>query len=173
MKKNLVVLLLGVLCFACSQKMNDDYSVAVEIMKNGQYDNAIEIFNRVVSQQSDDEVKSNAMYNIGFCYGLKNDYDKEIEYYKKAIEAYPSCQPALYDLGMIYYKNSDLDNSLKLFEQLKDVNPEHEGAYYMIGVIHRDLGNKEDMIINLQKAVELGSTDAENLINKIEHEMQG
>ncbi len=170
MKKILVVLLFGVLCFACSQKINDDYSVAIEMMKNGQYDNAIEIFSKVISQQQNDEIKADALYNIGFCYALKKDYDKEIQYYKKAIEVYPACQVALYDLGSIYYKNNDFDNSLKLFEQLKEVNPEHEGAFYMAAMVYKSLGDEEKCIINLETAAELGSTEAKDLLDKIEQE---
>ena len=170
MKKILGLLLLGVFCFACAQKVTDDFSVAVEMMKNGQYDNAIEMFNKVVSQQKDDETKANALYNIGFCYGLKKDYDTETQYYKKAIEVYPACQVALYDLGSIYYKNNDFDNSLKLFEELKNINPEHEGAFYMAAMVYKSLGDEEKCIINLETAAELGSTEAEDLLNKIEQE---
>ena len=165
MKKILSFLFLGLMFVSCTQQ--DNLSVAVEMMKNKQYDSAIEMFNKIVSQTNDKDIKSNVLYNIGLCYGLKEDYEKEIEYYKKAIEEYSSCQPALYELGMIYYKDKDLDNSLKLFEQLVEVNPEHEGAYYMVGVVQNDLGNKEDAIINLQKAFDLGMTDAAELLNKI------
>jgi tetratricopeptide (TPR) repeat protein len=165
MKKILSFLFLGLMFVSCAQQ--DNLSVAVEMMKNKQYDSAIEMFNKIASQTNDKDIKSNALYNIGLCYGLKEDYEKEIEYYKKAIEEYSSCQPALYELGMIYYKDKDLDNSLKVFEQLVEVNPEHEGAYYMVGVVQNDLGNKEDAIISLQKAFDLGMTDAAELLNKI------
>lgn len=165
MKKILSFLFLGLMFVSCAQQ--DNLSVAVEMMKNKQYDNAIEMFNKIASQANDKDIKANALYNIGFCYGLKEDYEKEVEYYKKAIEEYASCQPALYELGMIYYNNKDLENSLKLFEQLVEANPEHEGAYYMVGVVQNDLGNKEDAVINLQKAFELGKTDAAELLNNI------
>ena len=71
-------------------------------------------------------------------------------------------------LYYIYYKNNDFDNSLKFFEQLKEVNPEHEGAFYMAGMVYKSLGDEEKCVINLETAAELGSTEAKDLLNKIE-----
>lgn len=170
MKKILSFLFLGLMFVSCAQQ--DNLSVAVEMIKNKQYDSAIEMFNKIASQTNDKDIKSNALYNIGLCYGLKEDYEKEIEYYKKAIEEYASCQPALYELGMIYYKNKDLDNSLNLFEKLIEANPEHEGAYYMVGVIQNDLGNEEVAMAAMQKSADLDSAEAKEFLAKKQNNNQ-
>ena len=44
---------------SCAQQ--DNLSVAVEMMKNKQYDNAIEMFNKIASQTNDKDIKSNAL----------------------------------------------------------------------------------------------------------------
>lgn len=152
---------------ACSSKHEmSSYSQGIEAAKNGQYEQAIDFFTESLNEDENNEIKASALYNIGFCYGIMKDFDKEIDYYKKSLDSFDRFQPALYDLGMYDYNNKDLDNSLKMFEKLAQVNPEHEGAYYMLGVIFNDMGNKEQAFINMQKAAELNSPEAKEFLEK-------
>lgn len=163
MKKIFICLFFSVILFSCA-KQQDNYNVAIEMLRNGQYDNAIEMFNKVVSTEQNKDIKASALYNIGFCYGIKKDYAVELEYYKKAIDVLPSYQPALYDLGKYYYETKDFENSLKMYSKLIEVNSEHEDAYYMLAIVQIELGNNDEAMMNMNKAAELGSPDAQNFL---------
>lgn len=165
MKKIFLCLFFCVVLFSCA-KQQDNYAVAIEMMKNAQYDNAIELFNKVVSTEQNKDIKANALYSIGFCYGIKKDYDTEIDYYKKAVEVADTCQPALYDLGKYYYDNKDFENSLKMYSRLVAVNPEHEGAYYMLALTQLELGNNEEAMTNMKISAELESPEAQEFLAK-------
>ncbi len=166
MKKILGCLFLCFLVVSCSSKQEDlsNYKKAIDATKNAQYEQAIELFNNALNETNDDEMKAKILYNTGFCYGIMKDFDKEIEYFKKSLEAYSSFQPALCSLGYYYYDNKDLDNSLKLYEQLIKVNPEHEEAYYRIALIQKELGNEEVAMQFMQKAAELESPEAKEFL---------
>ncbi|MGE4384383.1 MAG: tetratricopeptide repeat protein [Endomicrobiaceae bacterium] len=167
MKKIIGLFLALVFAAACTQQVPvSDYKKGIEAAKNKQYDQAIAFFNTAVATEKDKDMVANALYNAGLCYGIKENYEEEISYYKKALEASDSCQPALYDLGMYYKKNGDNENSLKMFEKLTEVNPTHEGAFYMVGLIYGENGDKEKSEEYLKKAAELGSAEAQAAINQ-------
>ncbi len=169
MKKIIAFLFLCFLVVSCSSKQVEvsNYQKAIDAAKNAQYEQAIELFNIALNEENNDETKASILYNIGFCYGIMKNIDKEFEYYNKALELYPSFQPALYDLGSYYYNNNDLNNALKMYENLVAVNPEHEDAYYMIALIQNDLGNKEESMKNMQKAADLDNPEAKKFLGEI------
>jgi len=163
MKKILICLFFSVVLFSCA-KQQDNYAIAVEMLRSGQYDNAIEMFNTVVNTEQNKEIKADALYNIGLCYGIKKDYDTEIEYYKKAIEVADTCQRALYDLGRYYYDNKDFENSLKMYSHLVEVGPKNGDGYYMLALVQIELGNKEEAMVTMNKALELNSPEARKFL---------
>ena len=154
-------------CSSSKQVELSNYEKGIEAAHNAQYEQAIELFNVALNEATDDEKKASVLYNIGFCYGILKEFDKEIDYYKKALETDSSFQPSLYDLGKYYYDNKDLENALKMYEKLVEVNSDHEGAYYMIALIQNDLGNKEESIKNMQKAADLDSPEAKEFLGQI------
>lgn len=165
MKKILGLLLMALLVVACASKQElSNYAKGIEAAKNQQYEQAIELFNIAINEENDNEIKASALYNIGFCYGIMQDFNQEVEYYQKALETFESFQPALYDLGRYYYDNKDFDNALKMYEKLVEVNPEHEGAYYMLALVQMELGNNDEAMVNMQKAADLDSLDAQSFL---------
>ena len=169
MKKFLGLLFVLFLVASCSSKQANlsNYEKGIEATKNAQYEQAIEFFNSALNEENKDETKATIFYNIGFCYGIIKNFNKEIEYYNKALEISPDFQPALYDLGEYYYDNNDLNNALKMYEKLVAVNPENENAYYMLALVQNDLGNKEESIKNMQKAADLDSSDAKKFLGEV------
>ena len=170
MRKVVGLLFAMFLIVSCSSKQAElsNYKKGIEAAHNAQYEQAIELFNIALNETTDDEKKASILYNIGFCYGLMKNFDKEIEYYNKALDIFPYFQPALYDLGEYYFNNNDLDNALKMYERLVEVNPEHEGAYYKLALVQNALGNKEDAMKNMQKAADLESPEAKKFLGEIE-----
>lgn len=169
MKKVVGLLFAMFLIVSCSSKQVElsNYEKGIEATKDAQYEQAIEFFNKALNEEKDNEIKARALYNIGFCYGIMKDFNKELEYYNKSLETFSDFQPALYDLGEYYYNNNDLDSALKMYEKLVAVNPEHEGAYYMIALIQNSLGNKEESMKNMQKAADLDSPDAKKFLGEV------
>ena len=169
MKKILMLLFLCFLMVSCSSNRVElsNYEKGIEATKSAQYEQAIEFFNKALKEENSNDAKASALYNIGFCYGLMKNFDKEIEYYNKALDIFPYFQPALYDLGEYYYNNNDLNNALKIYEKLIVINPEYEDAYYMLALIQNDLGNKEESMKNMQKAADLDSSEAKKFLGEI------
>ena len=166
MKKILGFLVVCFLVVSCSSQQTPEvsnYEKGIEEAHNAQYAQAIEFFNVALDETTDDEKKADILYNIGFCYGVMNEFEKEIEYYNKSLEAFPDFQPALHDLADYYYKTDDLDNALKMYEKIVEVNPEDEEAHYTLALIQDALGNKKESTENMQKAEDLDSQEKDSL----------
>lgn len=165
MKKVLGLLLVGFFVVSCAPKQEiSNYAKGIEATRNQQYEQAIEFFNNAVNEENDYEMKASALYNIGFCYGIMKDFEKEVQYFQEALDFFPSFQPALYDLGKYYYDNKDMEKALEMYEQLTEVNPEHEGAYYMLALIQDALGNQDEAMINMKKAAQLNNQQAKEFL---------
>lgn len=165
MKKIYLLVFLTICIFGCASKMSD-YQKGIEATKNKQYKQAIALFNTVASTEKDKNIVASALYNAGFCYGIIGNFEEEVTYYQKALEASDTFQPALYDLGVYYKDHKDIETSFKMFGRLIEINPAHEGAFYMIGKIYDESGDKKKAAEYYKKAAELGSPEAQEALNK-------
>lgn len=167
MKKILGLLLMVFFVVACASKQElSNYKKGIEAMKNKQYEQAIELFTIASNEEQNLETQASSLYNIGFCYGIMKDFDKEIEYYKKSLSVFNDFQPALFDVGKYYYDNKDISNAVNLYAKLVEINPQHESAYYMLALCQIELGNNDMAMGNMQKAAELGSPEAKEFLAK-------
>jgi len=168
MKKILGLLVMAILVGACSSKQVElsNYAKGIEATKATQYEQAIDFFNKAATEEMNPEVKASALYNIGFCYGIMKDFEKEVDYYKKSLEAFPDFQASLYDLGKYYYDNKDFEKSFEMFSHLVEVNNIHEGAYYMLALTQLESGKNEEAMENMKKAADLNSPEAIEFLKK-------
>lgn len=86
------------------------YNMANSLYKLKNYDEAIKIYNSI----QDKKIISNSLYNAGNAFYMKNDIDKAIEYYKKAIISNQKNEDAKYNLELLLkQKKSSSSNSSK------------------------------------------------------------
>lgn len=64
----------------------------LEFVKDEFYIDAINEFNKLISEFPNSELVDDAIYNIGLCYFNMNQFIKAIEYYQKIIDEYPEAQ---------------------------------------------------------------------------------
>lgn len=168
MKKLLGLFLMFIFVVGCSSKQVElsNYAKGIEATKSKQYEQAINFFNKTVDEETNVEIKASALYNIGFCYGIMKNYEKEIEYYKKSVDVFPDFQAGLYDLGKYYYDNNNFESASKMFSHLVEVNDIHEGAYYMLALAQLELKKNEEAMANMKKAAELDSPEAKQFLEQ-------
>jgi tetratricopeptide (TPR) repeat protein len=106
--------------------------------------------------------EATTLLNFGVLYFMKLDYEKSIEYFKKALSIFSTTGDqrgeglVSHNLGEIYYLSCEYGNSLKylsaartIFENLQDINEELE-TLFMLGIYYAALGSKNNLslIIN-------------------------
>ena len=89
--------------------------------KKGQIDNIKEGVVKMYegrSRQSEDM----RMTDLGYSHLRLSEYDKAMEYYKRAIEINPENPYALLNMGVIYEKLGETDQAIEMYERLISTN---------------------------------------------------
>jgi len=158
-------------------KFND----AANKVNSGDYSNAIAEFQEVLVMaesvgESADDLKMKAEEQIPLLHyqvatGLikQKKYDEAITWLEKTVQLAdqfnnnaPTKEKSVRFLstlnmgvGMQKYKEKELDQALKYFQSVLKYTPEESKAYLGIGLIYADKSDEQNMIVNLQKAIEL------------------
>ncbi|MBI5374685.1 MAG: tetratricopeptide repeat protein [Candidatus Schekmanbacteria bacterium] len=109
-----------------SEKNPSDISLkeklAIAYIKEKKYDNAIQIFQKILSINSGSAIHHNA---LGSVYGLKGDINKAVEEYKLAVKFDPGFAEAHKNLGNAYIGEKKLDEALKEFNTALKLKPDY------------------------------------------------
>ena len=81
------------------------------------------------------------------------DYDKAIEYYKKAIVLNPNLAKAHYNLGTNYSNKGMLDEAISEFEQVLTIDPDYAEAHNNLGNVYSEKGMVDESLSEYEKAI--------------------
>ncbi|MBP7056306.1 MAG: tetratricopeptide repeat protein, partial [Candidatus Omnitrophica bacterium] len=112
-------------------------NLATEYMMRGEYDRAIELFQKTAATSTDPAGLYN---NLGIAFStIKNELEA-INAYKKAIEANPEFAEAYNNLGVSYAQVGDKQNAVEAFRKAIEINPNYAEAYNNLGSETTDPG---------------------------------
>lgn len=87
----------------------------------GQYEDADKLFNKILLEYKGTPAAASANYELGMSSSNAGDYNKSIEYYKKALAEInidsTVKERASLEIGIAYYKSNDFKNSSEQFEK--------------------------------------------------------
>ncbi|HET6461840.1 MAG TPA: tetratricopeptide repeat protein [Syntrophales bacterium] len=86
-----------------------------------QYDNAIKTYKKMIVMNPK---KGTAYSGLGYVYGLKNDIDKEIEYYRISLKYDAEDDDVYLGLGKAYEKKGMYQDALKAYINAYELNPD-------------------------------------------------
>jgi tetratricopeptide (TPR) repeat protein len=86
-----------------------------------QHENAIKIYKKMIAINPR---RAAAYSGLGYVYGLKNDIDKEIEYYKVSLKYDAEDDDAYLSLGKAYEKKGMYQDALKAYTHAYELNPD-------------------------------------------------
>ena len=123
----------------------------VQFASNGDYKEAINLFNKAIKI---DSLREEAYANLANTYDDLNQHQKAIEFYDKAISINPKNASHYFNLGIIY---NNLGN-----QELIDLSNLDKPNY--IGQV---ADNKDNATLNFLKAAYLGDKEALSILNKV------
>ncbi|CAF0833684.1 unnamed protein product [Rotaria sordida] len=153
------------------------HSLATFLYKMGKYDEAIEIFNRIVEVTNDNDNEkfmttlSSTYNNIGLMYDSMGNYSDALSWYEKALEiqsnSLPSDHPSLatvYDnIGMVYRSLGDYTTALSYCEKTLEIRLKSSSldqisltnVYSNIGMVYESKGDYSNALSYYEKAYEI------------------
>ena len=90
-----------------------------------QYENAIKIYKKMIAINPK---RATAYSGLGYVYGLRNDIDKEIEYYKISLRHDAEDDDVYLSLGKAYEKKGMYQDALKAYVHAYELNPDSNVA---------------------------------------------
>lgn len=91
--------------------------------------------------------------NLGVAWYEKGNYEKSIEYSKRALSLNPDYPAALNNLGAAYSRQGKFDMALACYEKAIDLEPDYATAFNNIGVAFYKLGYFEKAVEYFGKAI--------------------
>ena len=135
----------------------------------GRYDEAIEIFNKVIELDSNNEF---AYAELGLVYYNIGDDDLSKEYFNKALSLNNETYTCPYEgLGLIYYRQGELQKAKTNLEKSIELNPDIEFLKYnALAKIYIEKNDNQKAFILLEKSIQNfphESNEAYELIKQI------
>jgi tetratricopeptide (TPR) repeat protein len=135
----------------------DLFSTGMEMLGNENYDEALTKFSFVVNVFSDSEYAAISMYEIGYCYYMKENYDKATEYFRRFVYEYPIYE--LFNYGAYYLldialESGQFERALADYNNLRPIYLEDETGslqiefYRVLTGLYDKTGSSHDYILS-------------------------
>ena len=93
-------------------------------------------------------------YLLGRIYSQQKDFTSAIASYQAAVELDPQMYNAFFNLGYIYAVKKDYVKAREMFTRVVELSPPFlDEALYNLAIVQRKMGNIQDCIKNLKKAI--------------------
>ena len=100
------------------------YSLLSDLyVKQEQYSKAIAIYEPIISKVTNDPDSSFKLGMLFFNRGGKDDYDKALLLFTRAVELRPIFSNAIFSLALVYEKKGDYKNALIYYRKVSELNP--------------------------------------------------
>lgn len=168
MKKFSLLLAAGFLSIAAfAQDAADMINKANEAMKNRQYPQAFELYDKAMSNLGDVEVDASINFNIGFAAMQAEKNEAAIKYFDKAIEAGANVSKSWEYKATVYNKLKDPQKALECFEKAIETSEEDTGALsFNAAVLAFRLENFQKTVQYFDKAIAANFRPEDAFFNK-------
>ena len=103
-------------------------------LENGNWDKAIELHEEIIREKPNFAL---AHYHLGYAYGFKEEHDREIEEYEKAIYLGLKDSFLFLNLGLAYAEYlRDYDKALAALKQAERMDPKNAEIHYALGATY-------------------------------------
>jgi len=112
-------------------------------MKNGEYDDAINKYQKAISLDSQ---FSKAFYGIGNCLGYQSKFDEAYQQFRKAELIDPDDVNLWNSWGFVLSEQQQFDKAIEMFNKALALQPDNVYALYTLASIYSDLQKNEDAL---------------------------
>jgi tetratricopeptide (TPR) repeat protein len=151
------------------------YNLAVVLEKQGKMKEAIDHYSAALEQNPD---KAEAHFNLGNIFFKQGHANDAVTHYKKALAIRPDFPEAIGNLALVNAARKDYSGALTLFLDLLKYRPDDAGTHYNIACMYSRLGQVDESIAWLKKAIDRGyhnweaiksDSDLDNIRNSVEY----
>ena len=144
----------------------NSYVLAAYREEHGQFDQSVEIVQRIAQDPSQDGGHISAAYNLwGVVLDDQEKYDEACAKYRKAVDFAPKNPAAYYNWGVALQKQKKYGEAGAKYRKAIELDPTDADAYANWGDVLDDQGRYDDACARYQKAVDLDPKKAATYYN--------
>ena len=110
----------------------------LHVLDAGQYDLALRLLGKSLELN---RYQPQVYVNVGLAYERKQEIEKAIAAYERAIFVQPDDPVAFYNLGGVYYRLGQREKALSYFLKARDLDPKEPDVHQFLGFIYREAGD--------------------------------
>lgn len=134
----------------------DQIHRANQMVANGRFREAVELFKEAEKTNTDDE---DVHYNLGIALAGEGKNEEAIRQYEKALRIFPDYAEAHNNLGNLLLRTGQGVEALLHFERAVKITPDYASAWNNFGTALRQLGRTNEAFGFFQEAVRLDTND--------------
>lgn len=146
-----------------SLKVQDSYSKGIDAFCAGRYDEAVELFDRVIAQESN---HVSALIRRGDVAFKRGDFAGAKEYYQKAKEIRPHSIEVLLSLENVFRFEDNWKGALRYLDSILEIDRENPRALRKKREIYEKLGDWESLVDVQQKILKTGIPESEKTLEE-------
>jgi CubicO group peptidase (beta-lactamase class C family) len=115
------------------RKMDEDEKVPIELLKEGQIDEALRLYSKIKQENpSDFYVSENRFNMLGYNYLNKGLFEEAITILKLNVEFYPESANCYDSLAEAFMRNGDSELAIINYKRSLELNPKNQNAVLML-----------------------------------------
>ncbi len=135
-----------------TKSVREDFDKGYILYEEGNYNEAIEVFNKVLEDYPDTYIVNMSLGDC--CFKLEN-YTMAEEYYLKVLEKEPENHDVMIAIGNCYSNRGDNDKALEWYKKIEIDNIKDPIVLYNIGTYFYNGSQVQDALVYYEKALEL------------------
>ncbi|MBC7364035.1 MAG: tetratricopeptide repeat protein [Candidatus Aminicenantes bacterium] len=133
--------------------------------EKGQFDKAMENYNKVLELAKDDKIMgvtmtAKALAAIGLIYLKQNNLEEATKYFKQSVDTAPQDEVVAFNVGEVFFTNQRLDEAQKYFELASKIKPEWPEPYLKLGYVFLNKNDIPKAIEYFEKFLKLEPQDS-------------
>lgn len=118
---------------------------------------------------------ASAYDNVGISYFYKNEPDKAVKWYRKALEIKPAHAPALNNMGGYFYTKANPDSAIYYFRRSIKSDSTDDRTYLNLGKTFQNMGLRDSALYYLKRAKSLSpyGLDADKALAELGYQADG
>lgn len=105
--------------------------------------------------------------NLAYAYLMLHKDRKARKLFKEVVDEFPDNFKIQYNMALSYLRKKKYDLTLKYLDRVEKLNQDFSGLHLTRGGVYLKQNKLEEAIKSFQKASELGSENAENILKKL------
>jgi Flp pilus assembly protein TadD len=143
-----------------AKALGETYAKALQAMQAGEYDQAEELFKKVVTENP---AIAPAHHNLGYVYMLKNDAPAAEEAFRQSIAAQPGSPDSYVALSTLMTAGGRPQEAYDLLQGAALLLPQDGNFQFALGIAASNLGKDEEALAAFQKAASMEPPNIEAL----------